>query len=245
MYLCVAIIPKRLMMRPMESKTVEKSSTQSNQKPSGLIIRLRRAMEAKQLNARELASRAGVGPSFVYDILSGKSANPTTSKLAKVAEVLDVTLPFLLKGETASRSALQDAVAVPQISMSSDFGRPGATRSLLDKQPFYFARQWVEQTLGSNPQDLRLLTVEGDAMSPTIERGDKLLIDTGRSEPSPPGVFAIYDGMALVIKRIEYIKDGNDSMIVARTDNEHYPPQKRKPSDIHIIGRVVWHSRLV
>ena len=61
----------------MEDKK-KKESYEMNQ---ALIERLRIAMERAQVNARELAETAEVGRSFVYDVLSGKSLNPTTHKL--------------------------------------------------------------------------------------------------------------------------------------------------------------------
>ena len=39
---------------------------------------------------------------------------------------------------------------------------------------------------------------------PTVLDGDIVLADLGRSAPTPPGVFVLYDGMGLVAKRLEH-----------------------------------------
>lgn len=48
-------------------------------------------MLQQNLSGRKLAKVAGVGLSFVYDILSGKSRAPTLFRLQKVAAVLGTT----------------------------------------------------------------------------------------------------------------------------------------------------------
>ena len=60
-----------------------------------LIIRLKEEMEKSNINALELAEKAGVGATFVYDILKGKSKNPTSKKLLSIAEALNVSLSYI------------------------------------------------------------------------------------------------------------------------------------------------------
>ena len=53
---------------------------------------LKREMKKQGIKVPELARAAGVKTSFLYDVLSGKSANPSTITLAKVARHLGVDL---------------------------------------------------------------------------------------------------------------------------------------------------------
>jgi transcriptional regulator with XRE-family HTH domain len=64
-----------------------------------LADRLRARSAQLHLNAQQLATRAGVNRSFVYDILRRRSVSPAADKLAKVAEVLKVDTGWLLTGE--------------------------------------------------------------------------------------------------------------------------------------------------
>ncbi len=59
---------------------------------SVLITKLKAKMFEKRISPRVLANLAGVGQSFVYDVLSGKSKRPAFIRLQKIAEVLDVSL---------------------------------------------------------------------------------------------------------------------------------------------------------
>jgi transcriptional regulator with XRE-family HTH domain len=54
---------------------------------------LKAAMERKDTNPSEVARRAGINPTGVYDILSGKSRSPRLDTLHKIA-VKGLGMPF-------------------------------------------------------------------------------------------------------------------------------------------------------
>jgi len=54
-------------------------------------------MDAKGETAASLARRAGINPTGVYDILSGKSRSPRIETLSKIASALSVPLPILFE----------------------------------------------------------------------------------------------------------------------------------------------------
>ena len=53
-----------------------------------LADRMRARMKELHMKALHVAEAAGVGRSFVYDILRGRSADPSGEKLSRVAAVL-------------------------------------------------------------------------------------------------------------------------------------------------------------
>ena len=65
-------------------------------------------MEARQTNASEVARRAGINPTGVYDILSGKSRSPKIETLGKIAGALGVPIATLFEeaGEAELRSEI-------------------------------------------------------------------------------------------------------------------------------------------
>lgn len=60
-------------------------------------------MAALELNAFETAKRAGLGGSFVRDILRGKSRSPSAENLAKLAAALETTPDWLMNREGNSQ----------------------------------------------------------------------------------------------------------------------------------------------
>ena len=226
----------------------ERKKKESYDINQGLIGRLRIAMDRVQTNARELAENAQVGRSFVYDILSGKSLNPTTQKLAAVAETLGVSLSYLLYGEESwggGRREEASHAASDRVSIASLTTEPSASGTSLvsreiEDRPFSFRRNWIEDKLRATPGDLRIVDVRGDSMAPTLAEGDVVLVDLREQSPSPPGVFVLFDGFGLVVKRLELQADGLVRLI---SDNPQYAPYIRALNETNVIGRVVWFAR--
>ena len=71
--------------------------------PIAIGQRLKLEMKKRNISSAQLAKRADVKISFIYDVISGKSANPSTVKLARVAEGLGVSLAELVGSGDATR----------------------------------------------------------------------------------------------------------------------------------------------
>lgn len=208
-----------------------------------LVERIKEEMARSGLNARELAKRACVGDSFVYDVLSGKSRNPTTRKIAAIAEELGVSVPYLLDKNIHTRTFEHDYVAVPMLEFEPSYSEVPAISEKLGTKKFYFRKDWVNSSLKTSPSDLRVVKVLGDAMSPTLQHKDLVLIDLSKKNPSPSGLFAIAELLAITIKRVESVVSDGVPLIKLHSDNDNYSSYEQKIEDIHILGRVVWFSR--
>ncbi len=211
---------------------------------SSIATRLKKLMQQKEINSAELAKRADVKTSFIYDVLSGKSANPSPVKLSHLADALGADVSALLGVQRNSlpRSEHGDYVAIPRITVqvSQKNGRIAAREQ--EAEPYYFRAAWVQERLVAEAADLRMLWVEGDSMQPTLNAGDLVMINTAQRTATPPGIFVLFDGMGLTIKRLEYIA-GSKPRLRISADNPNYLASERAPDEAYIIGRVVWFAR--
>jgi Peptidase S24-like len=91
--------------------------------------------------------------------------------------------------------------------------------------------------------DLRFITVMGDSMEPTLQPGQRVLIDTGDRQPSPPGVFVVWDGLGLVIKRVQMLPHSEPPRVKITSDNAKYDPYERTLEEAYIQGRVIGQWR--
>ena len=88
--------------------------------------------------------------------------------------------------------------------------------------------------------NLKIITVYGDSMVPDFMPGERVLVDIGDRTPSPPGVFVLFDGVGLVIKRVELISSKNESHQVRLIPrNSQYSTYDRPLSEVAINGRVI------
>lgn len=214
-----------------------------------LKTRLKNAIKNNGMNAAELSRLSGLKPSFIYDILNGKSTNPSTAKIAKISSILNVELSYLLGIEdipTKPSSDKSEFVMVSSILTTTNNDDKNSTPKILDEhegEPYYFRSSWVHDRLNTKAENLRMVFVQGDSMEPTLCQGDMVLVDVTKKNPSPPGIFVIFDGMGLVVKRLEFIPNSNPASVRVLSDSPQYHPYERQIEETEIIGRVVWFAR--
>ena len=111
------------------------------------------------------------------------------------------------------------------------------------RDKWVFHRSMLKQIYQGDPADLRLLKIRGDSMEPVLSDGDAVMINIMDGITSPPGIFAIFDGVGIMVKRIEVIPDSDPILARISTANTQYSSYQRNLNDIRIIGRVIWFSR--
>ncbi len=211
--------------------------------------RLKESLRNRGLSATELARLADVRTSFIYDVISGKSLNPSTVTLAKVADVLGISLQYLAGAEQeeappADANAMPgpEYVMLPRLTVEASAGGGAIIATETEEEHYYFRRSWIRNRLMAAPADLRLIFVRGDSMEPTLHDNDIILIDTRRIIPSPPGIFVLFDGFGLVAKRLEYVTNSEPPAVRIISDNPQYGTYERPVAETRIIGRVVWFA---
>ena len=205
--------------------------------------RLKAQMQQCGVTSAQLAKRADVKTSFIYDVISGKSANPSPVKLARMANSLGVELSALLGIQSHSQPpkyAQDEQVAISRITLHFSSRDDKIILEEKTAESHYFKNAWIRERMDVMPEKLKMLYAQGDGMEPAICAGDLLMIDTSQREPSPAGIFVLFDGISVAVKRLEYAQ-GQRLRILC--DNPHHAPYERSPEETYIIGRVVWLSR--
>lgn len=100
-------------------------------------------------------------------------------------------------------------------------------------------RGFVSRLLPFGAGTVRIIHQAGDAMAPTIQPGQCLMVDISDRTPDPPGLFAVWDGMSVSIRRLEYIPRSNPPMIRVMRDNPRYANQETPLDELTVCGRVV------
>jgi len=125
----------------------------------------------------------------------------------------------------------------------SDDGQGGVAIADDVKGNWFLPTEYLRSELSVSPVAARIIEVQGDSMTPTLVSGDRVMIDTNDQRPTPPGIFALWDGFGVVVKRLELIPNSDPPLLRISSDNANHNEYQRTIEEVNIIGRVVWYGR--
>lgn len=148
------------------------------------------------------------------------------------------SLPLLPAGPELGEVLARDAPAEGYVYIPCYAPSPGVLQGERVIGEVAFRRDWLRERFGVAPENLACLEAVGDAMAPTIEAGDFILIDQTEPRFRGSGIYAIEVADTWVVKRLQRRLDG--SFMVAG-DNPRYAPEEIEPSrELSLVGRVIW-----
>jgi len=157
-------------------------------------------------------------------------------------EHTDSFLDPQLRSLHGSAAPIRLAVPLLDVCAAAGGGRVG-DESAGDGTALAFPPMLLRRITSAPTSSLRLITISGDSMAPTLEDGDMVMIDTGRTSPSPPGIFILDDGVGLVAKRVDAVPNSFPQQLRLSSDNPAYSNYQRRIDEVRILGRVVWFAR--
>ena len=94
----------------------------------------------------------------------------------------------------------------------------------------------------TEPDHLAVLKVDGDSMTPTLNHGDDILLDTRVEHARRDGIYVLRNDGSLLVKRVSV--NPATGLITVKSDNSLYETWENCPTDsIDLIGRVIWVGR--
>lgn len=186
-----------------------------------------------------LANAMGINPSGVNRLLKGDRQIKAV-ELSKIAAYLGEPSPG---GEMLPQEIPDEIFPVPELTVELSAGGGAVVEREEVHRHWYFARDILRYEIGVEPSAAKIIRVKGDSMNGVLEDRDLVMIDSTDRNPSPPGVFALWDGFGDVIKRVEHIPNSDPPRVVISSAHEGYRTYEMTADEIRIIGRVVWYAR--
>lgn len=228
--------------------------------------RIREVRKSKNLTLEELAEAAGISVTHLSRMESGKRglSLENTIRVAKAMEVdaAELTDEFdhdqltdaagmPMGSRHAADGALTDAI--PEIDLVAGLGgggmsiventtQNGITFHRESVRDHWRVPEWMLGRMGVRPQHVAAFPSRGDSMTPTIEDGDVVFVDTRHRVPSPPGIYALADEFGgVVVKRLEVTSRPGDEMIKVQisSDNPRHTTRELNLDEIQIVGRYI------
>lgn len=216
-----------------------------------LAKEIERRLDALNLDPTTASRRAGLGESFVRDIVRGQSKEPKPSKLAKLAKVLGCTVADLTGQRSPARSsAVQhgDTVAINELDVhvASGQGTADDAGGLMAAHEasavvgvHTYPSDSFREAYGINPGRVRIIPVRGTSMEPELWSGQRVMVDIQDQIPSPPGIFVVWDGLGLVLKYVEVIANSDPVRVRISSAHKAFQPYERNLEEAYINGRVI------
>jgi transcriptional regulator with XRE-family HTH domain len=208
-----------------------------NIKPIPSLARqLKLARANKGYSQTHAARKLGINPRAISQWETAKTA-PSARKLQQVAELYGVTLDWLWNA--ADDRAGAPLKTVPIIHTVLD----GPVKSLrdiavLEDLPML---DRIFQKVGVKGENIVMLYSHRDAMSPTVGLRDILFIDVSVTEvKATRGVYAVTDGLALMIRRVERMWSDKGKAIYRLTGDNPAVEKRDVPlTKLRALGEVV------
>lgn len=144
-----------------------------------------------------------------------------------------------------TRDGLRRTAYVAEVDVEASAGAGSIVDFTGEGHVWAFPEYWLRSEMNAGPSDIRIITIRGDSgvsdpPRPTdINPGDKVLVNVADRRPSPPGLFVVHDGLALIAKRIEYIARTDPARLRVSSNNPAYPVTESLLDDVLIQGRIV------
>ena len=227
--------------------------------------RIKELREAAKLSQPALADLVGCGKSQIVKLERGER-RLTVDWMERISKALDVSPAELIakKGQAPQPSAVQSQ-DLPDETTSTDGlatvdeldVRAGAadgcrvptelrrekSGDIVEHIPV--RQQWVLPTdiasrvTRTRSDGLKILTVQGTSMVPDFFPGDRIMVDTADTTPSPPGNFIVWDGLNLVVKFVQHLAHSDPPTVRLTSRHPDVTPYERTIDEAYIQGRVI------
>ncbi len=136
----------------------------------------------------------------------------------------------------------QGFVLVPKLRVDVSAGPGSHAEDEASHGRIGFDPVWLRK-LGGDPKFLSMIHVKGDSMTPTLNNGDEILVDTSDgNERARDGIYVLRIDDALVVKRLSVHPATRRYAI--KSDNPAYPGWPDcDPASVDVVGRVLWAGR--
>lgn len=187
----------------------------------------------------ELAKRMDVTPNTISQYKTGVRTPPMDT-LEKLVEALGVTLPEFFACKDDSKP---DVVFIEKVKARPRAGTGGLETDSRTDGLYSFHSSFITRKGGSE-KTMKLFEVAGESMTPTLNDGDMIMVNTKETEVRSGRIYLLRIGEELMVKRLENRPGG---VLLIRSDNKDYEDLPvnltEVDGDIEIFGRMVWSCR--
>lgn len=201
---------------------------------------LRRLIGSERGAMTALATKAGMTKQQVSHIIGSRPIKNIGNDLARrIEQAYAVPIGHLDRSQEA-RPPSPDRVDIPTLQEAADLP---AYLSGTGVHCLTVSKSWLVANVAIPPDNAAIITVLGDAMSPTLLDGDVAIVDRAATRIDRDGIYVVARLADLYILRVRRQPDGT---LTFTTDNQAYPPltvSNTVRDGLLVLGRVLMTMR--
>ncbi|MGL5968995.1 MAG: XRE family transcriptional regulator [Kluyvera sp.] len=218
--------------------------------------RLNAAMSAAGVSQGQLAERVGVSQPAIQKMTSGKTSG--SRKMVEIAHALGVRPEWLSAGSGEMLNDGNQAAPTYSVAIDNDVFRVDVLDLTVSAGPgsfmisefvevlhaIEFTTEHARSLFGNRSQnDVKVMTVDGDSMCPTIQSGDRLFFDVSVRNFRVDGVYAFVFGQHFHVKRLQM----QGLQLAVLSDNPAYKDwyvTEDNQDQLYIMGKALIHESI-
>lgn len=193
--------------------------------------RLTELRNIKNMSQKELSQKSGLSQSYIAMLEKGER-NLNFKTMQQLAQALNINLQDLISNNPVNPNSVSikiiDAVACCGTGIEALQENVVGTWDI----PLQKYRDFST----AKPENVYMLQVEGDSMTPTLNSGDWALADTSQNYISSDGLYLIRMASGIAVKRIQ--SGLND--ITIKSDNPAYKDITATIGEVAILGKIIY-----
>src|SRR5450631_2934237 len=163
----------------------------------------------------DLARAVGVSDNAIYKWASGRG-QPSMMSLVNLSKAAGVSVEWLATGRGAPTKTKIDHhfSDQPDTALMTNNSNHTADSRVAYQNPqivdyLSFRPDWLQRTLNLDSRNMALVEIIGDAMVPTADEGDVVLVDLRETHFRHDGVYVLRNVNDLAVKRLQRQPDGS------------------------------------
>ncbi|MFT4271222.1 MAG: S24 family peptidase [Pantoea sp.] len=218
--------------------------------------RLSQAMKEAGHTQGSLGKAVGMAQSSVWKLVSGDAKG--SRKAVDIARVLGVRPEWLVSGQDPMRNEGQQPIQahnkdqnegvyridVLDLTVSAGPGSYMLSEMVEVLHAIEFTSEHARSLFGNRAaQSIKVMTVDGDSMSPTVNSGDRLFFDVSVRDFRTDGVYAFVYGKTFHVKRLQM----QGEKLAVLSDNPSYEKwyvTETSQDQFYVMGKALIHESI-
>ena len=201
-------------------------------------------LKERALSLNEVSLQLGKNGTYLFQFINRASprrlGEVERKKLAAILQIDEqelTDLPLNRSNNAVLMNNISNSAKIEMLDVTACCGNGVENLSENSIGEWIMPLQEFRQITFADPQNIKMLKVVGDSMTPTLKAGDWVLVDVSQQTPDVDGMYLLRMATGLAVKRLQI---GLNDIQVVSDNKDKYKPIAASVGEIKVVGRVIY-----